>query len=134
MQSIPCFLCGRRLQKRMTKRSKPFFLCDPCGIQLFIRRKQGIERLEEFFRSAEEAQVPFQQHAQNFHRMQAILKEIADVQGEIKRIGISHYFSDQKYRIRKSLGMRLKVLFSLEEFCGVDKERSMGKKSESSGR
>ena len=42
---IPCFLCGDRLAIKRTKRDKPYFLCDPCGVQAFIRRKKGIRLL-----------------------------------------------------------------------------------------
>lgn len=43
---IPCLLCGKHLRQRTDKRGKPYFVCDPCGIQLFVRRKRGIELLE----------------------------------------------------------------------------------------
>ena len=42
MQFLPCFLCGAKLEKRTDKNSKPYFVCNPCGIQLFVRRKHGI--------------------------------------------------------------------------------------------
>jgi len=29
---------------RLTKKSKPYLICDPCGIQLFIRGRVGLER------------------------------------------------------------------------------------------
>jgi len=127
-------LCTRKLEKRTSKRGKPYFVCDFCGIQLFVRRKQGIDRLDAFFKNAEKAEVHYQQHAQNFHKMHAILKEIDDVQQEIRNIGFLHYFSDQKYRIRKSLNTRLEFLFSqLEEFSGEDKKNAVAKKPESFG-
>ena len=102
MQSIPCFLCGRQLEKRTSgKNGKPYFVCDPCGIQFFIRGKQGIERLEQFFKNAEKAEVPYRQHAQNFHEMQAILKEIADVESEIAKLGF-FFLDDDKLRTRNA--------------------------------
>lgn len=117
MHSIPCFLCGRKLERRTTKWGKPYFVCDRCGIQLFVRGKQGIERLETFFRNAATGEIPFKQHAQKFHEMQAILKEIDDVQQEINNLGISYFVSDTKSRIRTALRQRKETLFSqLEEF------------------
>jgi len=118
MQSLPCFLCGRKLQKRTSKKGKPYFVCDHCGIQLFIRRKQGIEKLERFFENAEKAGIPYKQHTQNFHEMQAILKEIDDVNSEMEKMGLSYMFNDHKLRVRKSLKIRRANLFSqLEEFA-----------------
>jgi DNA-directed RNA polymerase subunit RPC12/RpoP len=118
MQVLPCFLCGRNLEKRTTKRRKPYFVCDGCGIQLFVRGKQGIEKLDQFFRNAAQAEIPYQQHAQHFHEMQAILKEIDDVQQAINKLGISYFFSEEKLRIRNALLKRKDNLFvQLEEFA-----------------
>src|SRR5438067_446391 len=104
MQSITCLLCTKNLEKRTSKKNgKPYFVCDGCGIQLFVRRKEGIERLEELFKNLKKAEIPYKQHAQHFHEMQAILKEIADVNDEVEKIGISYFFSDEKRRVRTAL-------------------------------
>lgn len=118
IQGVPCFLCGRKLEKRVTKTNrKPYFVCDACGIQLFVRGKQGIERLSEFFRNVEQAEIPFKQHAKNFYRLQAILKEIDDVRSEIKKTDVFWPSEDQK-RTRKLLEIRIENLFSqIEDFA-----------------
>jgi DNA-directed RNA polymerase subunit RPC12/RpoP len=46
MEHLPCILCGKQLDKRIDKNGKPYFVCDHCGIQVFIRGKRGIKRLE----------------------------------------------------------------------------------------
>ena len=43
---IPCFLCGIELEVRHSKRDKPYLICDPCGVQIFIRREKGIDLLK----------------------------------------------------------------------------------------
>jgi hypothetical protein len=50
MSEIPCFLCGTRLEKRTDKNHKPYLVCDPCGLQAFVRRKLGIDRLDHLIR------------------------------------------------------------------------------------
>jgi hypothetical protein len=40
---IPCFLCGGKCEIKLSKRGKPYFVCNPCGIQVFIRREAGIQ-------------------------------------------------------------------------------------------
>jgi hypothetical protein len=45
---IPCFLCGNQIEVKNTVKGKPYFICDPCGLQAFIRRTKGIERLREW--------------------------------------------------------------------------------------
>jgi hypothetical protein len=50
MAVLPCFLCGKKLDQRTDKNGKPYFICDPCGVQMFIRRKQGIANLRRLVR------------------------------------------------------------------------------------
>lgn len=45
---IPCFLCGNQIEVKNTIKGKPYFICDPCGLQAFIRRGKGTERLREW--------------------------------------------------------------------------------------
>ena len=54
-QYVACFLCGDSLEVRESKRKKPYFICDPCGLQAFIRKDRGIKKLEKLvtgFRAA----------------------------------------------------------------------------------
>ena len=47
-EKIPCFLCGNSVEVKNTVKGKPYFICDPCGLQAFIRRAKGVERLKEW--------------------------------------------------------------------------------------
>ena len=111
MPFIPCILCGSKLEKRVDKNGKPYFICDPCGIQLFVRRKRGIELLNEAFRNLDKAQLPFTVHARNLHEIRALIKEIDGVKAEIDKIG-SFFLSDEESRIRKALKTKLNNLLS----------------------
>src|SRR5262245_40805535 len=44
---IPCVTCHRELEQRMSKKQKPYFVCESCGVQIFFRLREGIERLED---------------------------------------------------------------------------------------
>jgi hypothetical protein len=46
LDTFPCFLCGDRLPVKLTIKNKPYFVCDSCGLQAFIRREKGIHRLK----------------------------------------------------------------------------------------
>lgn len=73
--------------------------------------------MSRFFKNAESAEIPYKQHAQKFHEMQAILKEIDDVQSEIAKLGF-WLFDDNKLRTRKALKTRVENLFhELEELA-----------------
>ena len=44
-KTVPCFLCGQSREVKTTKAGKPYVQCDPCGVQVFVRRAEGMERL-----------------------------------------------------------------------------------------
>jgi hypothetical protein len=44
-KEFPCFLCGTGLSILVSKTRKPYFICNSCGIQSFVRGKEGISRL-----------------------------------------------------------------------------------------
>ena len=46
--TIPCFLCGNSIEVKNTVKGKPYFICDPCGLQAFIRRAKGEAKLREW--------------------------------------------------------------------------------------
>ncbi len=46
MRFFRCPLCAEPREVRLDRNHKPYLICDPCGTQLFVRRKEGIERLE----------------------------------------------------------------------------------------
>jgi predicted RNA-binding Zn-ribbon protein involved in translation (DUF1610 family) len=48
---FPCPICGSDLPVRVARTRKPYFHCDPCGVQLFIRGKNGIHRLRQLLAS-----------------------------------------------------------------------------------
>jgi len=112
-------LCGQELEKRVSKNDKPYFVCDACGIQLFVRRQEGIERLDALMRAAEKNSIPFHQHAQKLSEVQAILNDIRGTKAEIEKLEneIGIIFPDEdKIRACNSLKTRLETLqVELEE-------------------
>src|SRR6266446_10889079 len=42
-----CPLCSRRCQVRITKKGKPYLICNVCGLQMFVRYDAGIARLAD---------------------------------------------------------------------------------------
>jgi hypothetical protein len=121
MAFLPCFLCGNKLEKRTSKNGKPYFVCDPCGIQFFVRRKQGIARLEELLRGAEKNAIPFKQAAHRVFEIQAFLSEIDGTKEQIEKLDdeIGFFFQDEaKIRARNALKTRYEhLLQQFEEFC-----------------
>src|ERR1700745_744954 len=86
MQSLPCFLCERTLEQRTSKNGKPYFVCDSCGIQIFVRRKHGIEKLSKLIAEMESQQVYSRAQSSKYLRILAILNEISGTKAQIKKI------------------------------------------------
>ena len=119
MAYLPCFLCGASLDKRTDKNRKPYFVCNPCGIQLFVRRPHGIKLLDKLLRDAAKHEIPFKERAEQVYRIQALLTEINGVKQQIKRLQsqITILFADEdKVRACNLLKTKLENLFKeLEE-------------------
>jgi len=50
---FPCPVCADPREVRQTKKRKPYIVCDPCGVQVFVRGPAGIEGLERLIDEAE---------------------------------------------------------------------------------
>jgi hypothetical protein len=115
MQSLPCLLCVAKLEKRIDKNGKPYFVCNPCGIQLFIRRKNGIELLDRLLRDVARNEIPFRQRAEQLFQIQALLTEIDGIKKQIDRVKsqTSFLFPDKdKARTCNLLKTKLRNLFA----------------------
>ena len=42
-QMFPCPVCTQAREVRVTKKDKPYLICDPCGVQIFVRGPAGIQ-------------------------------------------------------------------------------------------
>jgi len=121
MQFLPCLLCTAKLEKRTDKNGKPYFVCNPCGIQFFIRRQHGIDLLEKLIRDCQKNEIPFKQRADEIFKIQALLTEITETKKQIDRLKsqIGLLFPDKdKIRACDLLKTKLRNLFrELEEMA-----------------
>jgi len=118
MAKIPCFLCSQELRLRRDKHEKPYFVCDSCGMQIFVRGRQGIENLAQLIKTMRERDFPFREHARVLHEIQAVLTELRGVEKEIEKLDsvLDVFASDRsikdKTRVKKSLNARIENLLS----------------------
>lgn len=111
MQFLPCFLCGAKLEKRISKKNhKPYFVCDPCGIQLFIRRDHGIQLLDKLLRASDKNELPFKQRAEELAKIQALLTAINGTKAQLERMQaqVNWVFPD-KDRVRACNLLKIKL-------------------------
>lgn len=110
---IPCFLCSQELTQRKDKHAKPYFVCDPCGVQIFVRGRQGIKNLDQLLATLREHDFPFREHAAVLYEIQALLTEIRGIKEEISKLDslLELFTSDaHKKRARKLLNKRIETL------------------------
>lgn len=87
MQKIACPLCGRPIEIRLDKKhGKPYSICDPCGLQMFIRRKQGIDKLADLRKFLDSGQRINRQFQDRIAETQGTLAEIESVEREIGKL------------------------------------------------
>jgi transcription elongation factor Elf1 len=43
---FPCPICSQPLVVKLTKKDKPYLICDPCGVQVFVRGPAGIQEFK----------------------------------------------------------------------------------------
>src|SRR5437016_3634829 len=109
MPMLPCFLCGEVLDQRSDKNRKPYFICDPCGLQMFVRRKPGHDNLRQLQRELRGRDLPMRNHIFTLLQIRAILKELDGLEGELKKLDSSmSIVSDNKTKksARKLLAQR----------------------------
>ncbi len=118
---LPCFLCGNSLETRFSKNKKPYFVCYECGIQLFVRGKSGIRKLEELLANISVTNIPFHRCSENFLQFQSLLTDLTDLRTQIKKLDgeITFLFPDNELvRARDALQKRVNgVLAQLDELA-----------------
>jgi len=49
-QMFPCPVCTQPREVRVTKKAKPYLICDPCGVQVFVRGPAGIAEFDRLLK------------------------------------------------------------------------------------
>jgi DNA-directed RNA polymerase subunit RPC12/RpoP len=113
MSKILCFLCIQELPERTDKNRKPYFICDSCGVQIFVRGRQGITNLEHLKKTLKERDLEFRERRATLLRMQGILMEIRGVEKEIAALSSvldALIPNERKDRQRELLNKRIETL------------------------
>ena len=131
MPFLPCFLCESDLEKRTDKNQKPYFVCYGCGIQVFVRGKTGVVKLEQLFAHVSERNFPFLRSSERFAQFRAFVNEVAALRTEIRKLDsqISFLFPESELvRTRDALQQRLNAaLAELEELASAQSDKGKGK-------
>lgn len=118
MAKIPCFLCSQELRLRRDKHKKPYFVCESCGVQIFVRGRLGIQNLDQLIQALEEREFPFKEHARVLHQVQAALTEIRGLERELESLdSVFDVFASTRHikdkeRVRRSLDARIETLLT----------------------
>src|SRR5215468_5343682 len=105
MPFLPCILCQSPLDQRSSKRRKPYFVCNDCGLQLFVRRRLGIDRLLKLIKELEIQEIYSHASSAEFFRILSVVNEITATRAQIYRIENEAFifFSREQAASRKAL-------------------------------
>ena len=126
IEQIPCFLCGKNTDLRRDKNGKIYFICDSCGVQAFIRRRSGMERLKELGDQLEKNDIAGRVIGNRFLEIQSRVGEIEQLREEISRIDekMGVIFVDENLvRVKKSLENKLETCVSELENITANREK-----------
>jgi hypothetical protein len=126
MSKIPCFLCAQELTQRTDKNRKPYFICDPCGVQIFVRGREGIKHLSELIATLNERDFAFREHMVTLYEIQAVLTEIRGIEKEIESLNSVLDIvipNERKDRTRELLNKRIETLLGRLELIARGRAR-----------
>lgn len=49
---FPCPVCGVPQEVRSSKKDKPYITCNPCGVQMFVRGREGVHEFKKLLELA----------------------------------------------------------------------------------
>ena len=130
MNQVPCFLCGALLTIRTDKNRKLYMICEGCGSQHFIRRKQGMERLKEMSEYFLGQKLELAARMESLLHVQARLTEIDILKKEIRKLELEAgaFFRDkEKLRARDAVQKRVDTLLTDLERTAAEIEEPISK-------
>lgn len=80
---FPCFLCGQILKVKMTKNNKPYFICDLCGMQTFVRFKTGIKKLQNVLMDLAEGLTGFLPQQKHTHEILSTVSTLNELEKKL---------------------------------------------------
>jgi transcription elongation factor Elf1 len=69
LRLFPCCVCSEPREVRITKKGKPYIICNPCGVQMFVRVDTGIRLFDALVADADRNNV-WKRLAELQHRYQ----------------------------------------------------------------
>src|SRR5437868_2257872 len=115
MAVLQCWLCGKTLDLRSDKNGKLYVVCNPCGLQVFVRRKDGMDRLQKLCTSLQKMKIELDGHTELLFSIQGILRQIAGLKSEIENLNEKDdfFFPDEEIiRARNALQGRVDGLLA----------------------
>jgi len=98
IEYFPCPTCFEMLDLRYDKKSHPYFICDDCGMQLFIRGKKGIKKLKNL--------IPNYKNKVKSHKLIEIIDYIEELNAKLSEIEAKKPFFGED----KNLNIQEKVI------------------------
>src|SRR5690349_6372824 len=102
MAVLPCWLCGKTLDLRSDKNGKFYVVCNPCGLQVFVRRKDGMDRLQKLCAILQKMKTKLDGDTLSLCSIQVVLREIEGLKSEIEILNEKDDFIFPDEEIRRA--------------------------------
>lgn len=101
----PCPVCAELRDFRLSKKDKPYLVCDLCGVQVFIRGKTGIYYLEQLGNNSELWGKIKSLGIPNTSHLIQLSNRISYLEAEIQSLENGNASAAQIERLEKSLSV-----------------------------
>lgn len=91
---MPCFLCGKTLKVKKTKGDKPYFICDTCGLQAFVRYKAGIRRFQTLLEALTESGEKFLSLNNSSFEVLGLVSRLGELKEKLDKVNQNKSLSD----------------------------------------
>jgi len=91
---MPCFLCGKTLKVKKTKTNKPYFICEICGLQAFVRYKAGIRKFQTLLVALEEGGEKFLSLNKSSFEVLSLVSRLNELKEKLDKVNQNKSLSD----------------------------------------
>ena len=109
IQHFPCPICFGMLEVRYSKRSKPYLTCNDCGVQVFIRGKNGIEMFKNLI-SNYDSKVKSHKLIEIIEYFEKLNEKLSEIEAKKPIFGENKHLNLQAKVIKKQLDSLQKVM------------------------
>ncbi len=110
--AFPCPICGMQRNIRDSKREKPYVVCDDCGVQLFVRKAEGIKKFKELAATGAASHIIQKGRVQRAVELHDEIKKLKIKRSEVEDQSFFSIFNDDSKNAVRTIDQQIIALES----------------------